>query len=436
MSNYVTVNFPTSSQQPKRVYKVALIQEIFAHDYATVEFRDWNLDPLNIKPGVLMTITIRNKTYSGYVHDLKNHQTSGKNFTKVGFIGASYVMKQASQKIYKNMSADQIVAEIAKKYNFAYRVTPCPIIYNQVAQAGMTDWEFMVKLARQAGYFLRAENTELHFHPVTEDFKELITEAVTFQKADGGFKPVNPIYSFKPVISETLRHFGFKKSATSLAGVDPVSGSSFKITNQTSSGPNRQLSNVDFFDSHATQAVANDYQTAKHYAEAADENSRFPYAAEAQTIGVSSIRPCMPVYFKNVGSEYSGYWTVLSVTHTVTEENLNQQMYTCDITVASDSLGRIADSSIPAVPAPNPTRKLIPNQRNTNVKPKTIIYKPSITTKRNQKTEFIDRVNRANQTGPFVATARWGSTHRDLRYKLPDERMPQSVWAKLRSNAI
>ena len=435
MSNFVTINFPNNTQQPKRVYRVTFTQEIFAHDYALIELRDWSVDPLNIKPGTLMTLTIKDKTYSGYVHDLRNDQSTGKNFTKIGFIGASYVMKQSSQKIYRNMSADQIIAEIAKKYNFAYKVTPHPRIYPQVAQAGMTDWELMVRLAKQSGYFLRAENTEIYFQPLTEDFTNLITEAITFQKADGGFKPVNPIYSFQPVISETLRHFGFKKAATSVAGVDPVTGQTFKVTTQTSFNPSRQFSNQEFFDDHATDAVANDYQTANQLANASDEYSRFPYAVKAETMGVSAVRPCMPVYFNNVGAEYSGYWTVLSVTHTVKEENLNQQMYTCEITAASDSLGKVADPRLPAAPPASPTRKLIPNQRNTNVKPKSIINLPSITTKRYQQTELVTRINRTAQTGPFVATARWASTHRDLNYVLVDERMPEAVWAKLRSNA-
>lgn len=435
MSNYVTVTFPTSAIQPKKVYRVKFTQEIFAHDYASIELRDWNVDPLNIKPGSLMVLTIKGKDHHGYVHDLQGNQSATKSFTKVGFIGASYVMKQASQKIYRNMSADQIVAEIAKKYNFAYKVTPHPRIYPQVAQAGMTDWELMVRLAKQSGYFLRAENTELYFQPLTEDFTNLITEAVTFTKADGGFKPTNPIYGFKPIISETLRHFGFKKAATSVAGVDPVTGQTFKVTTQTSFNPSRQFSNQEFFDDHATDAVANDYQTATQLAQASDEYSRFPYAAKVETIGVSSMRPCLPVYLKNVGAEYSGYWTVLSISHEVVEDNLNQQIYTCELTVASDSLGRAADTRLPEVPSTNPTRRLIPNQKNTNVKPKSIINLPAVTTKRYQQTELVTRINRTAQTGPFVATSRWGSTHRDLNYKIVDERMPEAVWAKLRSNA-
>lgn len=435
MSNFVTINFPNNSVQPKQVYRTTLYQEVFAHDYAEIELRDWNVDQLNIKPGSLMTLTIKGKTYHGYVHHLKNEQSTTKHFTTIGFIGASYVMKQASQKIYRNVSADQVISAIAQKYGFAYKVTPHPRIYNQIAQAGLTDWELMVKLAKQNGYFLRAENTEIYFQPLTEDFFNLITEASTFQKAEGGFKSINPIYSFKPVISETLEQFGFKKSAVSIAGVNPLTGSTFKITNQSPDSNSRKIYNPEFFDEHNTVEVANDYQTAQYLSDANNEYSRYPYAAEVETIGVSSLRPCLPVYFGNVGAEYTGYWTILSIAHEIVEENLNQQIYTCIIQAASDSLGKITDPRLPEKPARIPTRKLIPNQVNYNVKPKTVINKPAITSSRTQKVQLVDRINRANESGPFVATARWGSTHRDLNYTLVDERMPEVVWQKLRSNA-
>lgn len=434
MSNYISINFPNSPVQPKRVYRATFHQDVFSHDYATVELRDWNLDPLNIKPGTLMTITIGGKTHHGYVHDLKTEKNVESSFTHVGFIGASYVMKQSSQQIYKNMSSDQIVAEIAKKYNFAYKVTPHPRVFEQVAQAGLTDWELMVKLARQSGYFLRAENTEIYFHPLTEDFNNLITEAVSFQQGTGGFKPKNPIYNFKPLISETIEQFGFKKAATSSAGVNPINGGTFKITKQNGFTPSRKYWNDEFFDDHDTMSVANDYATALHISNASDEYSRFPYAANVETIGVSSMRPCLPVYLKNVGAEYSGYWTVLAVTHTVWEENLNQQIYTCDLQVATDSLGSITDPKIPKTPPVIPTRSIIPNQVNKNLKPKTIQIKPAISAKRNQRIELVNRINRANLSGPFVATSRWGSTHRDLSHKVLDEKMPQAVWQRLRTN--
>lgn len=408
---------------------------MYAHDYADLYFRDWNINPINIKPGTPMKVTIRDKEFYGYVHDIRNEQGNNKNFTKVGFVGASFVMKQASQKIYRNLSADQIIAEIAKKYNFAYKVVPHPRVYSQVSQAGLTDWQFMVYLARECGYFLRAENTEIHFKPFTEDFIRLINESPSFQKADGGFKPVNPIYSFKPTLSETLDVFGFKKSANSIAGVNPVDGSYFKVAKQDNSITNRVYSNPELFDRHSTLTVANDYSTAVHLANAADERSRFPYSARVKTIGSEKLRPCMPVYLNNVGAEYSGYWTLLAVEHHIVEEELNHPMYTCEFTVASDSLGHSVDSKIPTTPPLAKTvRTVVPNQINRNIKPKTVIYRPSIVAGRNRPIEIVDRINLRNQSGPFVATARWGSTHRDLTYKVTDERMPQAVWLKVRSN--
>jgi hypothetical protein len=434
VSNYVTIAFPNSPVQPKRVYRVILHQEVFTHDYAEIELRDWSVDPLNIKPGSLMTLTIRDKTYHGYVHQLDNEQTTAKHSTKIGFIGATYVMKQSSQKIYRNMSADQVVAAIATRYNFAYKVTPHPRVYDQISQAGLTDWQLMVKLAKESGYFLRAENTEIYFHPLTEDFNNLITSALSFQKGDAGFKPVRPIYKFSPVISETLKHFGFKKAATSVAGVNPVNGSIFKVTVQNSFVPSRDISNQEFFDDHDTHKVAPSYEIASSLSNASDEYSRFPYAADVDIIGTESLRPCLPVYLKNVGEEYSGYWTILKVMHKVYEESLNQQTFTTTMTVATDSLGTINNPNHPRMPDEIPKRKISPNEKNRNIKPKTVMYDPAVTSKRYQQTELVQRINRANQTGPFVATSRWGSTHRDLNYKVIDERMPQAVWKKLRSN--
>jgi len=436
VSNFVSIKFPNSPQQPKRVYSATLHQEIFKHDYAEIELRDWAVDPLNIKPGSLMTLTIRDKTYHGYVHDLEGNQDGVKNTTKIGFIGASFVMKQSSQKIYRNMSADQVVAEIATRYNFAYKVTPHPRVYTQISQAGMTDWQLMVKLAHECGYFLRAENTEVYFQPLTEDFVNLIGEAASFQKGDAGFKPINPIYTFKPLVSETLKQYGFKKAATSVAGVNAVNGDYFKITIQNSFTPSRKFFNQEFFDDHSTHQVANTYEEANYLSRASDEYSRFPYAASVEVMGTSSLRPCLPVYLKNVGPEYSGYWTILAVVHDIFEESLNHQVYTCQVQVASDSLGVIADPKLPKLPPAVPRRRIVPNERNKNIKPKTVMYLPSITSKRYQQTELVNRINRANQTGPFVATSRWGSTHRNLNYRPIDEKMPEAVWQKLRSNNV
>lgn len=436
MSSYITVELPNSQYQPQRVYSFKLHQDNFMHDYGEIYFRDWAIKPTLVKPGTLIKINVRGKDFYGYINDIKNTQENGKNFTKIGFIGASYVMKQSSQQVYTNMTADQVVSIIAKKYNFAYKVTPHPRVYPQIAQAGLTDWELMVNLAKQSGYFLRAENTEIYFQPFNQDFDELHSEALSFQKADGGFKPVNPIYSFKPVVSETMNNMGFQKASVSIAGIDPVSGKKFKYTQQNSFNPSRQFSNPALFDKHDTATVANSYTTATQEAKSADEHSRFPYTADVEVIGVPRLRPGMPVYLGGVGDEYSGYWTILSVVHDVVEKQLNQQMHTTKLVVATDSLGQILDPTKNVTPPVSQIRKIIPNVRNTKVNPSTVVKRPGLTIKPSQTITLVNKVNQASPSGQLVTPTTWASTHGSLNNPAPETRMPPEVMEKVRSNAL
>lgn len=436
MSSYVTIELPNSQYQFQRVYSVNLHQENYLHDYATLYVRDWAVKPTLVKPGTLIKLNIRGKDFHGYIHDLKNVQENGKNFTKVGFIGASYVMRQASQKIYSNMTADQVITIIAKKYNFAYKVTAHPRVYPQINQAGLTDWQLMVKLAKESGYFLRAENTEIYFQPFNEDFDDLHSQALSFTKADGGFKPVNPIYSFKPTISETLNNMGFEKASVSVAGINPLTGDDFRHTQQVSFDPSRQFSNPALFDKHATTTVVNDYVTATQISKTADENNRFPYKAQVEVIGVPSLRPGMPVYLGNVGTEYSGYWTILAIEHKIIEEHLNQQRHTTILTVATDSLGQILDPIKNATPPVDRVRKIIPNVRNTTVKPKTVIKKPGLTIKPTQVISLVSKSNQKSPSGQLVTPTTWASTHGSLNTPAPKTRMQPEVMEKVRSNAL
>jgi hypothetical protein len=414
MSNYIKVSFPNSTKQLKRVYEFTYHQHNYHHDYATIQFRDWGVDPTLTRPGTLIQLNLSGKEFSGYVHDVKNFQDNSTHITEIGFIGASYVMRQASQATYHNVTADQVVAQIAKKYNFAYKTTPHPRVYTQLSQAGMTDWEFMVKLAKQSGYFLRAENTALYFQPLLNDFKELIYEAEHYTKVDAGFKPVKPLYSFRPIVGETLSTQGADKAAISIAGINPRTGQYFKYTKQNRSETTRQISHPELFDKHATHVVANDYNTAVSEAYSADEKSVFPYSAEVEVLGSVNLRPGMPVYLDGVGTEYSGYWTILSIQHHVAEESLNIQRYTSIMTVGSDSLGVVNSLDYPNKPSIRPMRHIKPNVRNTRVKPKTVLKNPVISIKPVKKTQLVNRTNRPMPADKTLSTAGWSSTSGNL----------------------
>lgn len=431
MFNFVTVSLPNSPAPPQRVFKMSYQQEHYAHDYAKLYFRDWAVSMRQVKPGTPMKVKIDNKEIVGYVHDIKNVQNAQKNFTEITFIGASYVMRQSSQQVYKNATVDQVIKQIAIKYNFAYKLTPHPRVFPHISQGGLTDWEFMVKLAKQVGYLLRAEGTSLFFHPLLQDFNDLIGEAPIFTKNDAGFKNENGIYHFAPVVGETLSHFGADKSATSVGGVNPRTGVPFKFTKQPRTATTRVISQADLFDRHATNVVANDYTTASFESYAADDKSTFPYAAETEVMGMASLRPGHPIYINNVGPEYSGYWTILEVRHEVIEEQLNVQRYTTHLLLGTDSLGGLVDKSVAPMPNPKRVRTITPNVRNTRVVPKSKLNTSSINLTTAQQVSLVSRINRAAPAGKAVSATAWQSTHGDLNLQPANVTMDPATQLKV-----
>lgn len=430
MSNFVSVKIPNNKKQLTRVYSFTHRQQNYEHDFTRITFRDWAVPPTVAKPGRPIEFVLDKKKFHGYIHDIKSHQNSNKNLTEISIIGASYVMRQASQKVYKNVTADQVVKAIAKKYGFSYKAIPHPRVYPHVSQAGMTDWELMVKLAKQSGYFLRAENTTLYFQPLLKDFEDFIYEAKSFVKADAGIKYGNILYEFRPTVGETLSHMGADKAATSIGGVDPRSGKSFKYTKQKRSAATRKISHPELFDRHDTHTVANDYKTAMYEANSADDKSRFPYTAEAEVIGMSSLRPGMPVYIDNVGQEYSGYWTILRVEHKTQEQVLNDHAYTAILTLGTDSLGQIASSKYPIKPQQKAIRLIKPNIKNTNVKPNTVLSTTSLTTVPTKVSKLIKQTNRASVAGNLVSSSVWKSSSGDLNKQTKREQVPTAARVK------
>ena len=415
MFNGLTITFPNSQIQPKKVYKMSYRQANYEHDYARVYFRDWEIDISRVRPGSPMTITLDGKELVGYVHDVKTFKDNNKDFTEVGFIGASYVMRQSSQAMFKDVTASAVAEKIARKYGFSYKIEPHPRVYKQVSQAGLTDWQFLVKLAKQCGYFVKAESTTLYFQPVFKEAEETITEAPVFSKIDAGFKSVNPLYSFTPIIGETLGHTGADKAATAVAGVDPETGQYFKYTKPKRNTTTRQIAQPELFDKFATAVVAPSYDVAKYEAESIDERSKFPYVAEAEILGTSRVRPGGPIYLQNIGNKYSGYWTVIEVTHEVVEDSVNLYKFTSVITVASDSLGETATAKYPSKPSARGVRNISPALKGTKAKPKNLIKTPTIKVTPPKEIKLVDRINRAANSGARVAQATWTSSTGNLK---------------------
>ena len=204
MFNYVKVNFPNTTLQPEVLYSATLKQNRFQHEMVHLNFRDWGVEYSVISAGSPIHIkfygTTSSRDFYGYVHHVTPNKTPGKNFVEIVALSASMVMKQPAQKIWTNITADQVIKKIAAKHNFLSKTVPHPRVYPQIAQTGHTDWEFMVRLAKQSGYSLRTENTELYFQPILEEYTNYRSEARKFVQRSVESIDGSTLYSFNPTI--------------------------------------------------------------------------------------------------------------------------------------------------------------------------------------------------------------------------------------------
>jgi hypothetical protein len=142
----------------------------------------------------------------------------------------------------------------------------------------------------------------------------------------------------------------------------------------------------------------------------------------------------MPVYLNNVGREYSGYWTVLSVEHDVIEESINMQKFTTHITVGSDSLGEISNPAYPTKPPARGIRHIKPNVRNTRVAPKTVFKNPRINISPVKSSQLVNRINRTKPKDRQLSTATWSASTGNLNSKPPAKSRSAAARNKVANN--
>ena len=407
---------------------------------AFLTFNEWDASFDSIKPGIPVSINIKEprnaRDFYGYVHHIEPKKTPGSDNVTVAVIGASFVFKQARQDVYTNISASDVAVKFALDHGFAYSVTPHPRIYPQIAQSGQSDWQLLVRLAKQSGYTLRADNTELYFQPLTEDFTKYKYEAQRFYMNDANNPEGSTIYSFKPIVGETLSYEEGAKSATAVSGIDLLRDKkAFAVTKQKVETTLRAKRQDDFFDRFQATTTAIDFTSAMYEAEAADVLTMFPYRAEVEVLGNTQLKPNMPVYLEGLGSDYSGYWIILN-----TEHNIDNLVYTTKMTVGIDSLGSAnvwKDGKSLVIP-PNPDIKtIVPGEVRTNSAPETVL---KVVQQGDLPSSFYAVATTQNKT-PTQTTEKnitnWVNKGRsDLNATVPKTALTAAVYEKLAAAGV
>ena len=251
-------------------------------------------------------------------------------------------MMQASQRIFTNITADAVVKKIARSHGFASDTEPHPRVWDNLAQSGTTDLEFLTRLAKHTGYNLRVMDTTVSFKPHNFDFDTQRTKAPSFYMRDPNDPRGSTLYTFDLVVGNAINYGGHMKSAIRVSGVDSMSGTTVSAVQNFRDITLRVNNSTEVFDRFATEIVAPAFDEVNYEAMAAEARNRYPYRALVQVSGNPEVKPSEPVYLDGLGPQYTGYWIPLSVEHVVQEESLNVMRYVTIMEVGADSLGAVS----------------------------------------------------------------------------------------------
>jgi hypothetical protein len=157
-------------------------------------------------------------TWHGYIHHVSQDNSWQGGNTDIVCVGASWVLKNTDQKIYKNVTSDQVISKIAKKHSMQAVTQRDPRVRDQIAQSGQSDWQLCRSLAKQTGFALLTENTTITFVSKDKIYQSKKMSAPYFNYVDdevGGVVPrelrmTGTILAFEPMISDQAPEMGLR----------------------------------------------------------------------------------------------------------------------------------------------------------------------------------------------------------------------------------
>jgi hypothetical protein len=209
-SSQFGVKFPNTPAIELILIGAELFQTVNSHDVLVLQFKGKPfLDSTRIVSGDPVVFTWstgpNESSFNGYVYDLDPETGTSTNNTTITCVAASYVLKNTDQQIYKNATADSVVAKICKKHGLNTITERHPRIREQVVQAGQSDWQMLQRLAKQCGFALRAENTTIYFLSKNKIYGDKKASAPYFKYNDGVTKAqrmYGTCFMFKPELSD------------------------------------------------------------------------------------------------------------------------------------------------------------------------------------------------------------------------------------------
>jgi phosphopantetheine adenylyltransferase len=240
-SNF-TGSFPKAPDMNLILIAAELYMDADEHDRLVLHFKGHLLEEkeaLISEDPVVFTFSAGaiTSTWYGYINSVDTSNTVQSGNTDIICLGASYILKKPDQKIYKNITADQVLTQIAKSNGLEAITQRHPRVKDWV-QAGQSQWQMLRRLANQTGFALRADNTTIYFVSKTKIFNNGKKTAAYFNYVDNkeiagvitkSDRYGGTIVKFTPRISDKSPESGVRVDRV-ITGIDPNTGKVISVT--------------------------------------------------------------------------------------------------------------------------------------------------------------------------------------------------------------
>jgi hypothetical protein len=218
------VEFPNLTSIPFKIMSAELKQSIEEHDLLIIRIKGKpNRKETQLAYGDPVRFTYRSgKLTSVFVGKIDRvYQTGsiqGVTNTIIKCISASACLKDSTQEIHTNVTADQVISKVCQRFGLASVVQRDPRVRKAIVQSGQTYWQLFRSLAKQTGFALRAENTTITFCSKDKITASKKSQAPYFYYVDSNINgSVNPmeralgsIIYFRPNITDASPEAGVK----------------------------------------------------------------------------------------------------------------------------------------------------------------------------------------------------------------------------------
>lgn len=340
------ISLPTAKFDPSylKPLSIEIVQEARHHDAAVIRYKSRLVDWRNtLAPGTPVSVQWKSQTspksqFYGYITHVKPLQKHDDYYRfDVYAVGASRVLRATSQDMWRNISAPQLAAKVARNFGLKPVVIDHPMRKPQIAQAGRSYWEMLADLANQIGYAMWVNGTTLYFLPISTMVSSGFKEAQILSAMNSSNKSkTNPEYALLDFTSVT----GLSSEMSDYSG-DQIDVSALTPTAQVASrkrpgtAVKRQRKVSSPYVNYLQDQAVYSKRDADSLAQGQADNGLMAIDAHVESEGTAGMRPYAPVYLETQNSATSGWWIVKSVRHRMTS---NEQPYICESVLSTDSI--------------------------------------------------------------------------------------------------